>query len=258
MRIQDYQTPILSDDLQDRIGDAIASFNNRGKWKEWGLDRVRKQGAAILFHGPPGTGKTITAYYVAKKLHLGIREVSMADYGSHVPGELARNIRKIFLNQLVDAKVSQKQPAIIFLDECDAMLISRKKLGQDMVWMLEPIDALLTQIANYPGLVILSTNLATVLDEALERRLIAKVYFDRPLRDIRYKIWKTKWPSKFPVQPTDADLIVLASFDLTGAQIENVFLLWSGKCIRKQTVPNIAELIEFLRLTYKSYFESGV
>lgn len=258
MRLRDYQTPILSDDLQDRIGDAISAFNHRGQWKEWGLDKVRRQGAAILFHGPPGTGKTITAYYVAKKLHLGIKEISMADYGSHVPGELARNIKKLFMTQLVDAKVNQRQPAIVFLDECDAMLVSRKKLGQDMIWMLEPIDALLTQIANYPGLVILSTNLATVLDEAIERRLIAKVYFDRPTKDIRYKIWKTKWPTKFPVQPSEQELTALATYDLSGAQIENVFLLWAGRCVRKQQTPIIAELLDFLKLNYKNYFESGI
>jgi SpoVK/Ycf46/Vps4 family AAA+-type ATPase len=253
-----YQTPILSDELSNKISDAIQAFLNRGKWKQFGLDKIREQGAAILFFGSPGTGKTITAYYVAKKLHLGVREVSMADYGSHVPGELARNIEKIFKGEAILAKQENRQLPIIFLDECDSMLISRKKLGHDMIWMLEPITALLTAIAKYQGLVLLSTNMAPFLDEALERRLIAKVEFTRPTEDLRRKMWRSKWPVKFPTQPTEKELIELAKFDLSGAQIENVFLLWCGQCFRKDKGETfkVSELITFIRESWKGYFES--
>jgi SpoVK/Ycf46/Vps4 family AAA+-type ATPase len=250
-----YQTPILSDDLQGRIADAIQAFLNRGKWKEWGLDKLREQGAAILFHGPPGTGKTITAYYVGKKLHLGVREISMADYGSHVPGELARNIHKIFNGEQIIARQKKHHMPVILLDECDSMVVSRKKLGADMMWMLEPINALLSEISKYPGLVILATNMAPMLDEALERRLIAKVLFTRPDQKIRYKIWKAKWPSKYPVQPTEEQLYDLSQYDLSGAQIENVLLLWSGRTMRKGETPDIANLLEFLKVEFRKYFE---
>lgn len=250
-----YQRPVLSEVLENKIDDAVQSFVKRGQWKDWGLDKVREQGAAILLHGLPGTGKTITAYYLGKKLRLKVVEVSMADYGSHIPGELARNIKKIFNGELILAKQESRQAPIILLDECDSMIISRKKLGADMMWMIEPINALLVEIAKYPGLIVLTTNLAPMLDEALERRLIAKIRFDKPEKEVRYRIWKAKWPEKFPTQPSDAILWELADFDLTGAQIENVFLLWASSCIRTSSDPIIEKLVEFIEKHWRSYFE---
>lgn len=253
MSKQLYQTPILSEDLNDRIEDAVQSFLHRGQWKEWGIDKLREQGAAILLHGGPGLGKTITAYYIGKKLHLKVVEVSMADYGSHVPGELARNIKKIFNGEQILARQEKRQLPIIFLDECDAMLVSRKKLGSEMIWMLEPIDAMITEIGRYPGLVVLATNLVSVLDEAIERRLIAKIRFDKPTADLRRKIWQTKWPQKFPVQPAYSEIVQLGEFDLTGAQIENVFILWVGRVLRLKESPKVANLIVFIREQWAKY-----
>lgn len=251
-----YQTPILSDELELKIEDAIQAYMRKSLWKEWGLDKVREQGAAILLHGAPGTGKTITTYYIGKKLHLKVSEVSMADYGSHIPGELARNIRKIFSGELTLAKLEKRQPPIVFLDECDSMLISRKKLGPDMIWMLEPINSLLSEISKYPGLVVLATNLVSVLDEALERRLIAKIRFDRPNKEIRWKIWKAKWPNKFPIQPTGEELEKLSEYDMTGAQIENAFILWAGRCMRAPNqAPRVANLLWFLEGELKNYLQ---
>lgn len=256
MAKQNYSTPVLSDELQEKIADAIQSYLHRGKWKEWGLDKIREQGSALLFHGPPGVGKTTTAQYVARKLHLRLHEVSIADFGSQVPGALARNIKSIFEGEISKAQIEQKQLPIIFLDECDAILVSRKKIGGDMMWMMEPITALLHHIGKYPGLVILATNLVPVLDEALERRLIAKIRFDPPAKEERKQIWKAKWPEKFPVQPTEEELIRLSEFQLTGAAIENVLLLWGGRILREDRQPIVNELIQFIELKYYAYFQN--
>lgn len=246
MAKQPYQTPILSDYLQEQVGDAIQAFLHRGKWKEWGLDKIREQGVAILLHGPAGTGKTITAQYIAKKLHLAIKEVSIAEFGSQIPGQLARNIKNIFEGELFRAQRDQKHAPVILLDECDAVLVSRKKISGDMLWMLEPINALLNQIGKYPGLVVLATNLAPILDEALERRLLAKILFGSPEQPERGEIWMAKWPEKFPVQPTDEELDQLSKFPMTGAAIENALLLWAGRILREEREPVVSELIKQL------------
>jgi AAA+ superfamily predicted ATPase len=255
---QKYQTPILSQAIQNRITDAITAFTNRGTWQRWGLDKLREQGVAILLHGDPGTGKTMTAYWIAKRLHLGIREVSMADFGSQVPGQNARNIMKIFYTEQVAAANEHKHCPVILLDECDAMLIARDRLGPNMVWMLEPINMLLAQIGRYPGLVVLATNHVHILDDALERRLLAKIEFGRPALPERYLLWKSKWPEKFPVQPTEEDLNNLAKFDLTGAQIENAFLLWAGKQVRQAIEqPQVETLIQFLGYEFEGYYATA-
>lgn len=251
-----YQPPILSPAVHDQISDAITGFIRRKVWRDWGMDKLREQGAAILLHGPPGTGKTITAYYVAKRLRVGIREVSMADFGSQIPGQLARNIVKIFTVEQLAARSEHRHYPVILLDECDAMLISRDKLGPNMVWMFEPINMLLAQIGRYPGLVVLATNHVHVLDEALERRVLAKVHFDRPAYPERLAMWKIKWPVKFPTQPSRGEFESLAHYNLTGAQIESAFLLWAGQQIRLEVEqPSISSLIDFIHLNYEHYYE---
>lgn len=241
-----FATPILAESIETQILDACAAFKYRQQWREWGLSRIREQGAAVLLIGPPGTGKTTTAYSLGRRLKRRVRELSLADYGSHVPGQLARNIKKIFENELTSAQLERRREPIILLDDCDAMLISRKKLGPDMMWMLEPITALLKQIEKYPGLVVLATNLLPMLDEALERRLLATIEFKRPAYPERVRIWAAKWPVKFPVQPFESELCALAAYELTGAQIENVFLLWAGQCIRTEQLPVVADLIKYV------------
>src|SRR4029077_1942827 len=253
-----YTTPILSQNIQNKINDAITAYTKRIIWKQWGLDKLREQGVAILLHGDPGTGKTITAYWIAKRLHLAMREVSMADFGSQIPGQNARNIMKIFYTEQVAAEHDHKPIPVIFLDECDAMLMSRDRVGPNMVWMLEPINMLLSQIAKYPGLVILATNHEHILDEALERRLLAKVYFDRPDAPERLLMWKTKWPSKFPTKPTPEEFEALAGYDLTGAQIESAFLLCAGPQVRHGiTKPVIANLINFIGAEFEGYYATA-
>lgn len=252
---QKYQPPILSQSLHDRIDDAITAFTNRKVWNAWGLNKLREQGVAILLHGPPGVGKTITAYYIAKRLHVAIREISMADFGSQIPGQLARNIIKIFTVEQVTARSEHRHYPVILLDECDAMLVSRDKLGPNMVWMLEPINMLLSQIGKYPGLVVLATNHVHVLDQALERRVLARVAFGRPAYDERLIMWMTKWPKKFPVLPTDEQFRALAHYDLTGAQIESAFMLWAGQQVRHGIdQPQINDLIDFIKLDYENYY----
>jgi SpoVK/Ycf46/Vps4 family AAA+-type ATPase len=254
-----YQQPILSTAIHNQINDAITGFMHRKQWRDWGLDRLREQGVAILLHGPPGTGKTITAYYIAKKLHLSVVEVSLAEFGSQIPGQLARNIIKIFSVEQVVARNEHRHYPVILLDECDAMLVSRDKLGSNMMWMLEPINMLLSQISKYPGLVVLATNHAHLLDPALERRLLAKILVDRPTYYERLAMWKIKWPTKFPVQPTPEEFAELAHYNLTGAQIESAFLLWAGQQLRLGVVTLlIKDLINFIHLDYETYYsESG-
>jgi SpoVK/Ycf46/Vps4 family AAA+-type ATPase len=246
-RSKKHPIPILSEDVERQIISSIAAYSNRSLWHKWGLDMIREQGVSILLHGDPGLGKTITAWHIGKLLRLTVREVSLADFGSNIPGQHARNIRRIFSQALLHAMAEHKPAPIILLDECDAMLLDRRRLGPDQVWMLEPINCLLAEMGKYPGLIILATNLEPILDPAVQRRLLASIRFTKPDAVTRVKIWRAKWPPKFPSRPNAQEYEELGRFELTGAEIENNFLLWAGDCMRQQiTEPRVAELLEYL------------
>jgi len=121
------------------------------------------------------------------------------------------------------------------------MLVSRASLGRDMIWMLEPINKLLTCIREYRGLVILATNAAPeFLDPALDSRLLGKFEFGIPkTAAMRSALWRQKWPEKLPIQPSDSHLRALAQFHVTGAQIEHFLINWVSEAIQSLTETNM-------------------
>jgi SpoVK/Ycf46/Vps4 family AAA+-type ATPase len=224
--------PVLDESLMNSIENATIMFSKKTAWKNLGMDKLREQGAAMLFHGPPGTGKTITARWLAHKLRRKILEMDFSMIGSDTPGELARNIKKLF-NQAIQPDVHDN-PSLVFMDECDTMLVARSRLGHSSLWMLEPINALLREIGTYPGLVVLATNQEPgFLDFALERRLIGKFYFGVPDHLTRVKLWRSKWPSKLPLKLQNDDVDQLAQHKLTGAGIESAIIDWVSDTLRQ-------------------------
>lgn len=230
--------PIMSQKLERKVLNSVMKYKKRLLWKKWGLERLRKQGIAILLIGPPGVGKTVIAEWLALKIrNKGIKEVSFAEFGSHIPGENARQIRKVF-------KEAYEREMTIYLDECDAVLWDRSKAGSTAMWMLEVIDELLVQIGKYPYLVILSTNKPEILDEALDRRLMATIKVPIPDMPERYKLWEAKMPDDYPLKLSLAQKDKLASLVLTGAEVENVIIDASSDALREEIEPTFDMLYQ--------------
>lgn len=231
------QKPIMSAALEAQVMNSVAQYSKLDKWKKWGMHRIRKQGAAILLQGPPGTGKTTIAEYVALKVRRrGIKSMSFGDFGSHVPGENARQIRKFF------QEAKDNNWMTIFLDDCEAVLWDRSRAGGSAMWMLEVIDELLVQIGRYQGLIFLATNKPELLDYALYRRLIAVITVERPTPPERLRLWQQKMPPEFPLKLSINELDKIATLQLTGAEIENAIIDYASDCLRTDKAPKFSGL----------------
>jgi SpoVK/Ycf46/Vps4 family AAA+-type ATPase len=231
--------PIMSAEIERQIMNAVMMYNKRVIWKKWGLHNIRKQGVAILLVGPPGTGKTTIAEYLALKIRRkGIKEVSFADFGSHIPGENARQIKKIFHDARENGEMT------IYLDDCEAVLWDRSRAGSTAMWMLEVIDELLIQIGKYPGLTILATNMPKILDPALDRRILATIYVGIPAIPERFRLWEQKMPSDYPIKLSIAQREKLSTLVLTGAEVENVIIETSADALREDTKPTFEMLYQ--------------
>lgn len=210
--------PIFSAEIQARLDEAVAPITGSVRWAKWGMP---VHSTALLFHGPPGCGKTTAAKYLAKRVSNGIIEITMADVGSGDPGSTEKATREIF------AEARNKDNCTIFIDECDGVLMSRERLGPDAMWMLTVINCFMTQIEIYPGLVILASNFQKILDPALQSKLSDIIEIPFPSPEVRYELWEQKIPEPYPVQLNHDQLNDIATIALTGREIEN--------CIQKET-----------------------
>lgn len=119
---------------------------------------------AILLYGPPGTGKTHITEALAGELDFTYINTDADDIVSKYVGEAAENVAKLF-----EAAV-EKQPALIFLDEIDAISQQRAGGTQQTQSQAQMVNQLLAEISDVKGedvVVIGATNRPDIIDDAL-------------------------------------------------------------------------------------------
>lgn len=141
-------------------------------------DEIRRHGLPVrskmLFCGPPGCGKTLTAEVFSSELGLPLYIVKLDRLISSYLGETATNVRKIF-------EFARKQPSVLFFDEFDALARARDESGEHNE-LRRVVNSLLIFIDRIQpkGFLIAATNLDQSLDPAIWRRFDEVIWFDRP------------------------------------------------------------------------------
>lgn len=163
--------PLKNPEVYDKIAASTRS--------EFSLNRPR----AVLFTGPPGTGKTTMARHVGKEAGLVVVHVPLENILSAYYGESTKRLAGIF-----DVAMTYREPLILFLDEIDALAPSRnEKLFEAsrrlLSVLLRKIDGLETQ-ANI--ITVGATNRPQDVDSALLSRFDSILEFNEPAtEDIR-------------------------------------------------------------------------
>src|SRR3989442_12459240 len=128
-------------------------------------------------------------------------------------GETEKNIEPVFHSAL-------EAGAVLFFDEADAVFQRRGVMATP--WMNRDVNVLLAQMESYPGVIVLATNLAKVMDRALDRRVDIAVEFPIPDADLREKIYARLVPKEAPLGK-DVDFGTLArKYVMSGGSILNV------------------------------------
>ncbi len=129
--------------------------------------RSRAEGR-LLFYGVPGSGKTALARHLAESLGLTYLRQRASDLLGPYVGETERAIAAMFQR-------ARAQGALLVLDECDSFLSSRTRAHQS--WEVSLVNEVLTQMEDYPGIFVATTNFLDALDEASLRRFDVKLEF---------------------------------------------------------------------------------
>ena len=178
----------------------------------------------ILLIGPPGTGKTLLAKAVAGEAGVPFFSISGSEFVEMFVGVGAARVRDLF------EQARQKAPAIIFIDELDAMGRARGAFGgmggndekeQTLNQLLVELDG----FDSSSGLVLLAaTNRPEVLDPALLRagRFDRQVLVDRPDKHGRIQILEVHMKKITLAPGTDAEKVAGLTPGFSGADLANL------------------------------------
>jgi cell division protease FtsH len=189
-------------------------------------DRYAKLGArvprGVLFVGQPGTGKTLLAKAVAGESEAAFFSLTGSDFVEMFAGLGANRVRQLFTN------AREQQPAIVFIDEIDAVGRSRSGGGlpgndereQTLNQLLSEMDGFGD---NEAVVVIAATNRPDVLDAALMRpgRFDRQIHIDPPDRKGRLEILKVHSKGK-PIEAELLPSLAQQTPGFTGAELANL------------------------------------
>ena len=177
----------------------------------------------VLLVGPPGTGKTLLARAVAGESNVPFYSISGSDFVEMFVGVGASRVRDLF------KKAKESSPAIIFIDEIDAVGRMRGAgLGGGHDEREQTLNQLLVEMdgfeSNQGVILMAATNRPDVLDPALLRpgRFDRQVIVDRPDLDGRTQILKVHSKDKPLVKNIDLKTIAKQTPGFTGADLANL------------------------------------
>ena len=205
---------------KEEVQEVVDFLKNAEKYTKLG-GKIPK---GVLLVGPPGTGKTLLAKAVAGEAKVPFFSLSGSDFVEMFVGVGASRVRDLF------TQAKAKSPAIIFIDEIDAIGKARSKsnfnAGNDE--RENTLNQLLTEMDGFGTdtnvIVMAATNRADILDKALLRagRFDREIYVDLPEVHERKEIFEVHLKKIKLDDSVDIDFLAKQTPGFSGADIANV------------------------------------
>ncbi|MBS0345604.1 MAG: ATP-binding protein [Proteobacteria bacterium] len=202
----------------------LAQLEDIGLWlihgrtlmDDWGLGRRIAPGYVSLFHGPSGTGKTLSACLLGQRCGREVYRVDLSQVSSKYIGETEKNLARLF-------EAAEQAGWILFFDEADALFGKRSSVSDAHDrYANQEVSYLLQRIEAFTGVVILASNLRHNIDDAFLRRFQSVVAFPLPRPAERLRLWHEAFPAPVRLDPA-LDLAQLArQHEISGGTIMNV------------------------------------
>lgn len=211
---------VLSSAVKSQIKDLMNWIqHNDVLMNEWEMGKRLRPGYVALFHGPPGTGKTMTAGLLGKYTGRDVFKIDLSTVVSKYIGETEKNLSSLF-------DKAENKKWILFFDEADALFGKRTGVrdAHDK-YANQEVSYLLQRIEQFSGLIILASNIKSNIDDAFLRRFNETVHFPMPDRREREEIWRKAFPrilKEKMIKAGTSDLFQRVSkYELSGGHIIN-------------------------------------
>ena len=187
----------------------------------------------VLMHGPPGTGKTLIARAVAHETEAYFTHISGPEIMGKLYGESEEKLRKIF----EDAK--KHAPAIIFIDEIDAIAPKREDMGGEKQVerrVVAQLLALLDGLESRGELIVIgATNIPNTIDPALRRpgRFDREISIPIPDKKGRQQILEIYTRGMPLAEDVNIETLAAISHGFVGADLEALVREAAMSCLRK-------------------------
>jgi SpoVK/Ycf46/Vps4 family AAA+-type ATPase len=178
------QAPTHSSDIKEALDQILLERKHLDDLLGEGLYPTR----SVIFQGPPGVGKTMSARWLANKLQLPLLTLDLATVMSSFLGKTGSNVRAVLEHAM-------SFPCVLLLDEFDA-IAKRRDDDRELGELKRLVTVLLQAIDDWPhtSLLIAATNHAELLDPAIWRRFDLEIVFPMPTLDMIKKYLDEYWP----------------------------------------------------------------
>lgn len=214
----------------------------------------------VLFYGPPGTGKTLLAKAVANESGAYFTAINGPEIVSKYYGESEARLREIF------KAAKENAPAIIFIDEIDAIAPKREEVGEVERRIVAQLLTLMDGLEEAEQVVVIATtNRINDVDPALRRpgRFDREIFFPVPDKKARREILAIHTRNMPLAKDVDLDEIAALTHGYTGADLAALCREAAMNALRR-VLPKInfskgeipPEVLEEIEVTRRDFMES--
>jgi len=217
---------------------------NDALMKEREFAKRIRPGYRALFHGPSGTGKSLSAALLGKRFDKEVYRIDLSQVVSKYIGETEKNLEKVFSR-------AGHRDWILFFDEADALFGKRSSVqsAHDR-YANQEVAYLLQRVEDYPGLLVLASNYKHNIDAAFARRFNAVIHFPLPDAGERCRLWRKAIPGTLVPDFDPRDLA--DKYEMSGAAIMNVTHYAALESIaRRDTCIRLQDVLEGIRSEFR-------
>jgi SpoVK/Ycf46/Vps4 family AAA+-type ATPase len=220
---------VLNPEVMDEVENIVTWLRHpKHILENWGLEKTVKPGYRALFYGPPGTGKTLTASLIGATVNADVYRIDLSMIVSKYIGETEKNLASVF-------DQAQNKNWILFFDEADSLFGKRTQTSSSNDRHAnQEISYLLQRVEDFPGVVILATNLKANIDAAFSRRFQSEVYFAMPTPAQRLRLWQGLFSNKEQLGPDVNFQKIAQSYELSGGALLNIARYAAIRAVRNQ------------------------